>query len=32
MRLLQSNLVGPAGLVSMEDGMIGSWIQRTIAQ
>jgi anthranilate 1,2-dioxygenase large subunit/terephthalate 1,2-dioxygenase oxygenase component alpha subunit len=32
MRLLQSNLVGPAGLVSMEDGMIGNWIQRTIAQ
>jgi hypothetical protein len=32
MRLLQSNLVGPAGLVSMEDGMIGSWVQRTIAQ
>ncbi|MBM3224725.1 MAG: Rieske 2Fe-2S domain-containing protein, partial [Candidatus Tectomicrobia bacterium] len=31
-RLLQSNLVGPAGLVSMEDGMIGNWIQRTIAQ
>ena len=31
-RLLQSNLVGPAGLVSMEDGMIGSWVQRTIAQ
>lgn len=32
MRLLQSNLVGPAGLVSMEDGMIGNWVQRTIAQ
>jgi anthranilate 1,2-dioxygenase large subunit/terephthalate 1,2-dioxygenase oxygenase component alpha subunit len=32
MRLLQSNLVGPAGLVSMEDGMIGGWVQRTIAQ
>jgi phenylpropionate dioxygenase-like ring-hydroxylating dioxygenase large terminal subunit len=32
MRLLQSNLVGPAGLISMEDGMIGNWIQRTIAQ
>jgi anthranilate 1,2-dioxygenase large subunit/terephthalate 1,2-dioxygenase oxygenase component alpha subunit len=31
-RLLQSNLIGPAGLVSMEDGMIGSWVQRTIAQ
>ncbi|MGE3537888.1 MAG: Rieske 2Fe-2S domain-containing protein [Candidatus Tectimicrobiota bacterium] len=32
MRLLQSNLVGPAGLVSMEDGMIGNWVQRTIAR
>ncbi len=32
MRLLQSNLIGPAGLVSMEDGMIGNWVQRTIAQ
>jgi anthranilate 1,2-dioxygenase large subunit/terephthalate 1,2-dioxygenase oxygenase component alpha subunit len=32
MRLLQSNLVGPAGLISMEDGMIGNWVQRTIAQ
>ena len=32
MRLMQSNLVGPAGLVSMEDGMIGNWVQRTIAQ
>ena len=32
MRLLQNNLVGPAGLVSMEDGMIGNWVQRTIAQ
>jgi hypothetical protein len=31
-RLLQSNLIGPAGLVSMEDGMIGGWVQRTIAQ
>jgi anthranilate 1,2-dioxygenase large subunit/terephthalate 1,2-dioxygenase oxygenase component alpha subunit len=32
MRLMQSNLIGPAGLVSMEDGMIGSWVQRSIAQ
>jgi len=32
MRLMQSNLVGPAGLISMEDGMIGNWVQRTIAQ
>jgi phenylpropionate dioxygenase-like ring-hydroxylating dioxygenase large terminal subunit len=32
MRLLQSNLVGPAGFVSMEDGMIGSFIQRAVAR
>jgi anthranilate 1,2-dioxygenase large subunit/terephthalate 1,2-dioxygenase oxygenase component alpha subunit len=31
-RLMQSNLIGPAGLVSMEDGMIGNWVQRTIAR
>jgi anthranilate 1,2-dioxygenase large subunit/terephthalate 1,2-dioxygenase oxygenase component alpha subunit len=31
-RLMQSNLIGPAGLVSMEDGMIGNWIQRAIAR
>jgi hypothetical protein len=30
MRLRQSNLVGPAGLVSMEDGIIGHFIQRGI--
>jgi phenylpropionate dioxygenase-like ring-hydroxylating dioxygenase large terminal subunit len=30
MRLRQSNLVGPAGLVSMEDGIIGNFIQRGI--
>jgi phenylpropionate dioxygenase-like ring-hydroxylating dioxygenase large terminal subunit len=30
MRLRQSNLVGPAGLVSMEDGIIGEFIQRGI--
>jgi anthranilate 1,2-dioxygenase large subunit/terephthalate 1,2-dioxygenase oxygenase component alpha subunit len=29
-RLRQSNLVGPAGLVSMEDGIIGNFVQRTI--
>ncbi len=27
----QSNLVGPAGLVSMEDGMIGGFVQKGIA-
>jgi phenylpropionate dioxygenase-like ring-hydroxylating dioxygenase large terminal subunit len=28
MRIAQSNLVGPGGLISMEDGVIGSWVQR----
>jgi anthranilate 1,2-dioxygenase large subunit/terephthalate 1,2-dioxygenase oxygenase component alpha subunit len=32
MRLVQSNLIGPAGLVSMEDGVVGSFIQRAIAR
>ncbi len=27
-RLLQSNLVGPAGYVSMEDGAVGNFVQR----
>ncbi len=31
-RILQSNLVGPAGLVSLEDGVIGSIVQRTTLQ
>ncbi|CAL8477008.1 aromatic ring-hydroxylating dioxygenase subunit alpha [Caballeronia sp. S22] len=30
MRLLQSNLVGPAGYVSMEDGCVGGFVQRGI--
>jgi anthranilate 1,2-dioxygenase large subunit/terephthalate 1,2-dioxygenase oxygenase component alpha subunit len=30
MRLKQSNLVGPAGFVSMEDGAIGGFVQRGI--
>jgi len=30
MRLKQSNLVGPAGLVSIEDGIIGNFVQRGI--
>jgi phenylpropionate dioxygenase-like ring-hydroxylating dioxygenase large terminal subunit len=29
-RVALSNLVGPAGLVSMEDGVIGSFVQRAI--
>ena len=31
LRLLQSNLVGPAGYVSMEDGAVGNFVQRAIA-
>lgn len=31
MRLKQSNLVGPAGYVSMEDGCVGGFVQRGIA-
>ncbi|MGE3969062.1 MAG: 3-phenylpropionate dioxygenase, partial [Dongiaceae bacterium] len=30
MRLTQTNLVGPAGLISMEDGEAGVLIQRAI--
>lgn len=30
MRLRQSNLIGPAGLVSLEDGIVGNFIQRGI--
>lgn len=30
MRLKQANLAGPAGYVSMEDGMIGNFVQRGI--
>ena len=28
MRVRQSNLIGPAGLISLEDGVIGGWVQR----
>lgn len=31
LRLLQANLVGPAGFVSMEDGAIGGFVQRGAA-
>ncbi len=31
LRLRQSNLVGPAGFVSMEDGAVGGFVQRGIA-
>jgi anthranilate 1,2-dioxygenase large subunit/terephthalate 1,2-dioxygenase oxygenase component alpha subunit len=31
MRLKQSNLVGPAGFVSMEDGAVGGFVQRGIS-
>src|SRR5690606_25776263 len=30
LRLKQSNLVGPAGFVSMEDGAVGGFVQRGI--
>ena len=29
LRLKVNNLVGPAGFISMEDGCVGGWIQRT---
>lgn len=28
-RVHQSNLVGPGGLISMEDGVVGGWVQRS---
>lgn len=31
LRLKQSNLVGPAGYISMEDGAVGGFIQRGVA-
>ena len=31
MRLMQSNLIGPAGYVSIDDGVIGEYVQRGIA-
>lgn len=31
MRLKQSNLIGPAGFVSMEDGAVGGFVQRGVA-
>ena len=31
MRLKQSNLIGAAGLISMEDGCVGGFVQRGIA-
>jgi phenylpropionate dioxygenase-like ring-hydroxylating dioxygenase large terminal subunit len=27
-RIKQSNMVGPGGLISMEDGVVGGWVQR----
>jgi hypothetical protein len=30
-RLKQSNLIGPAGFISMEDGAVGGFVQRGIA-
>jgi phenylpropionate dioxygenase-like ring-hydroxylating dioxygenase large terminal subunit len=31
MRLRQSNMIGPAGYVSMEDGAVGGFVQRGVA-
>jgi anthranilate 1,2-dioxygenase large subunit/terephthalate 1,2-dioxygenase oxygenase component alpha subunit len=31
LRVTQSNLVGPAGFISMEDGCVGGFVQRSIA-
>ena len=28
MRVRQSNLIGPGGLISLEDGVVGGWVQR----
>jgi phenylpropionate dioxygenase-like ring-hydroxylating dioxygenase large terminal subunit len=28
MRVTQSNMIGPGGLISMEDGVVGGWVQR----
>ena len=28
MRIKQSNMIGPGGLISMEDGVVGGWVQR----
>jgi phenylpropionate dioxygenase-like ring-hydroxylating dioxygenase large terminal subunit len=30
MRIKQSNMIGPAGLISMEDGVVGGWVQRAV--
>jgi hypothetical protein len=27
-RIRQSNMIGPGGLISMEDGVVGGWVQR----
>lgn len=27
-RITQSNMIGPGGLISMEDGVVGGWVQR----
>ena len=27
-RIKQSNMIGPGGVISMEDGVVGGWIQR----
>ena len=30
MRLMQANLIGPAGYVSIDDGVIGEYVQRGV--
>ena len=27
-RIKQSNMIGPGGVISLEDGVVGGWIQR----
>lgn len=27
-RIVQGNMIGPGGLISMEDGVVGGWVQR----
>jgi len=29
-RIKQSNMIGPGGLISMEDGVVGGWIRRAV--
>ena len=31
MRLKQTNMIGPAGLISLEDGVVTGWVQRAVS-